>query len=224
MHPDAVRMVQDCDLDLVRRGAAFLYVGGPRLQVRSCDPRQAACGVEPECLVIVLDRPVHRIARQSVLRLEGVDPSVLDSAEAALRRNPERAVRIEVEIADDSPSQAVSRIVRRDDAPLFQISHPGSVAEPKPQSAPVRIPAHYSSRDMASQTIPRNPLDNPAADGVSERDVFARPDISCIVSGERMHTIWKPVDRLEAAVLEHDHAGVCRHPDPMPVVLEERLD
>ena len=78
--------------------------------------------------------------------------------------------------------------------------------------------------DARPQARPRNPLDDSLIDDVRQRRVLADPDVARGISGECLHTAGKPVDRAEAAVLEHDDAAVCRHPDPLPVVLEERLD
>ena len=69
MDPDAVGMVQDRGLDPAGRGPVFLDIDGPRVHIRSCDSRQPAGGVARTRGRIVLDRPVHRIARKSVLAL-----------------------------------------------------------------------------------------------------------------------------------------------------------
>ena len=122
------------------------------------------------------------------------------------------------------PGPTLGRAVRGDDPAPFTYRHARPVAESEPQSAANLIAEHGAGRNARPQARPRNPLDDSLIDDVRQRRVLADPDVARGISGECLHTRGKPVDRAEAAVLEHDDAAVCRHPDPLPVVLEERLD
>ena len=76
--PDAVRRIPN------RRFNPALRVGDPRVQFGPRDAHQAAGRVQPERTIVVLYRPVNRVAGQAIPGCERSDAAVFDPAQAAL--------------------------------------------------------------------------------------------------------------------------------------------
>ena len=71
--PDAVRRIPN------RRFNPALRVGDPRVQFGSRDAHQAAGRVQPERTIVVLYRPVNRVARQAIPACERSDAAIFDA-------------------------------------------------------------------------------------------------------------------------------------------------
>ena len=88
-----------------------LRVGDPGVQFGPQDAHEAAVRVQPEGMIVVLYRPVNRVARQAVPACERNDATIFKPANASLGCGPQRAVPIELKIADRSLAQTISGCV-----------------------------------------------------------------------------------------------------------------
>ena len=88
-----------------------LRVGDPRVQFGPRDAHQAAGRVQPERTIVVLDRPVNRVARQTIPARERSDAAVLQPADAALLGcGPQRRITIELKTGDSALAQTIAAV------------------------------------------------------------------------------------------------------------------
>ena len=105
MEPDAVRRIPH------GRFNPALRVGDPRVQFAARDAHEAAGRVQPERTVVVLYRPVNRVAGQTVPARERSDAAVLNPAQAALLGcGPQRPIPVELKAGDMALTQAHQRL------------------------------------------------------------------------------------------------------------------
>ena len=120
--PDAVRRIPN------RRLNPTLRVGDPRVQFGPRDAHQAAGRVQPERTIVVLYRPVNRVAGQTIPACERSDAAVFKPAKAALLGcGPQRPIPIELKTGDMALAQPISGCVRRADLTILEIR-----ARPRP--------------------------------------------------------------------------------------------
>ena len=105
--PDTVRRIPN------RGFNSMLRVGNPRVQFGPRDAHQAAGGIQPERTIVVLHRPVNRVARQAIPACERSDATIFKPANASLGCGPQRPIPIELKIGDNSLAQTISGCVRR---------------------------------------------------------------------------------------------------------------
>ena len=101
-----------------------LRVGDPRVHFAARDAHQTAGRVQPERVVVVLYRPVNRVAGQAVFGGERCDAATLDPAQAALLGcGPQRPICGEFKTGNMALSQPLSGGVRRADLAILEIQH-----------------------------------------------------------------------------------------------------
>src|SRR5208283_4226645 len=113
----------------------MFWVGNPRVHFVPGDAHEAAGRIQPERLIVVLHRPVNRIAGQTVLAGERSDAAIFKPAEAALGCDPQCPIPIESKVGDSSLAQATSGRVGCADLTILKIQHAPFVPESKPHSA-----------------------------------------------------------------------------------------
>ena len=129
--------------DAVRRAPKFRFdpagrVGDPRVQLVTRDTHETAGRVHPQRTTVVFDRPVNRVARQTVGSRERADAAILDPAEAAFFGcGPHRAIAIEPETRDMALAEPIRSGVRRADLSVLEVQHAAVLPECQPHSAVV---------------------------------------------------------------------------------------
>src|SRR5271165_3371665 len=118
-----------------RRFDPALRVDDPCVQFRPPDAHEAAGRVQPQRTIIILYRPVNRVARQPVLAGQRSDAAVFYAAEAALLGcSPQRPVPIELEIGDRAFAQTISGCVGHTEPAILEIRETAIDPESKPNS------------------------------------------------------------------------------------------
>src|SRR5271165_2541205 len=125
MAPDAICAVINGDLD------RMLRIGDPGIQLGPRNTHQPAGHVEPERTGVVFHHPVDRITRQSALTGKHGYAAVLQPAEPALGRGPERAIAIELKVIHTTHTQAVGLSVRGADFTVLEVRY-ATFAKSKP--------------------------------------------------------------------------------------------
>ena len=107
MVADSVGTVENRHLD------RLLWMGGPGVQLRPANTRQATGQIQPDRLGVILYHPVNGIARQSVLAVVSVRmwPSLIRLSPPSVA-DPECTVPIDVETADHAFAQPFDGCVR----------------------------------------------------------------------------------------------------------------
>src|SRR5271166_2377300 len=103
--PDTVRRIPN------RRFNPTLRVGNPRVQFSARDAHEAALRVQPEGTIVVLYRPVNRVARQAIPACKRSDATIFKPASASLGCGPQRPIPIELKIGDMPFAQTISGCV-----------------------------------------------------------------------------------------------------------------
>src|SRR5215469_14537559 len=85
-------------------------------------------------MIVILDCPVNRVARQSVLAVERGEVPIFQAAQSFLGGSPENAVTVESQAADLALAQPVRDTIRFADCPACEIVD-ASVIKAKPHSA-----------------------------------------------------------------------------------------
>src|SRR5271157_732006 len=80
--PDTVRRIPNRRFNPTRR------VGNPRVQFGARDAHEAAGGIQPEGTIVVLYRPVNRVARQTIPAGERSDATIFKPANASVGCGP----------------------------------------------------------------------------------------------------------------------------------------
>ena len=124
VEPDAFRRIPHGRLN------PALGVGDPRVQFAARDVHQTACRVQPERTIVVLCRPVNRVAGQTVPARERSDVAVFNPAQAALLScGPQRPIAIELKSGDMAFTKPISGCVRRPDLTILEIQHAAVLPE-----------------------------------------------------------------------------------------------
>jgi hypothetical protein len=89
-------------------------------------------------MIVVLDNPMHRVARQAVLAGQRGDPAVFQAAQAALCGGPERAVRIESKAGNLPIAQPVGGGIRSAYLAIAEIGN-ATEKESNPQATLRRV-------------------------------------------------------------------------------------
>src|SRR5215813_8854649 len=82
-------------------------IGHPTIELRTRNAHQSAGHVQPNRMVIVFNRPVDGVARQSVSSGERGDTTILQAAESALSGSPKCAILVGSKIKDRASAKAV---------------------------------------------------------------------------------------------------------------------
>src|SRR5215470_4467972 len=121
--PDPIGVVENRGLDCPPRIFVSVYCGGPPVHFRAWDANQPAGHVQPQGMIVVLDRPMNRIAGQSVLAGQRSNAAVLQPAESALCSGPDRTVGIELKTGNPALAQPVGGRVGSLDLAAGKISN-----------------------------------------------------------------------------------------------------
>src|SRR5215472_16648235 len=85
-------------------------------------------------MVVILDCPVNRIARQSVPAVERGEVPIFQTAQSSLGRSPENTVAVESQAVDPALAQPVSEGVRFANRLVFEIVD-SSLIESQPKAS-----------------------------------------------------------------------------------------
>src|SRR5215471_6669682 len=117
--PDTVIAIEGGDLDLPGRISA-IHRGCPPVQLRPRDANERAWHLQPDRVRMVFDRPMDAVAREAVSAGQPCDAALLQSAQAARGGDPEGAVWLQSQAADQTIADH-ARSVRFTDLTVLQI-------------------------------------------------------------------------------------------------------
>src|SRR5262249_10301479 len=130
---------------------------GPGIEFRSRGPHKAARHEQPKRVTVILDEPVNRIARQSVLMVQRREMMVLELAESTLSRGPERPDLVDSKLRHTAVAEAVRRSERGQNAIVREV-HDAPPQKTQPQPALGRSSSKRGRVIRATERLPGKQL------------------------------------------------------------------
>src|SRR5262245_1760080 len=155
----------------------------PLLDIAVRNPHQATAHREPEVSAVVLNRPIHCVARQPVPGRECHHLAVLDSAAAGNSRHPERAILTKPKIIDTSARESLLRPLGRGNVTILDDVH-AATNETDPETACHRIERQHATVVGMTEAGPWDLLDDLVARYTDQAcGQVCQPDIFLVVAG-----------------------------------------